>query len=130
MIYSVAKFVKLTLNHVNSEVGFKILLANRGSTKQILLAQQEIHWQQASGPVLISTPDLEFLGRYVRNIEETHNWKFSRGIQYGIIILPLVISSIKSLPLQQELKELSSIKAELAGKLSETNGKVHVIMTH
>ncbi|KAK3093712.1 hypothetical protein FSP39_019141 [Pinctada imbricata] len=27
--------------------------------------------------------------------------------------------------LQQELKELSSIKAELAGKLSETNGKVH-----
>ena len=38
--------------------GFKILLANRASAKQILLAQQEIHWPRASGPVLISTPGL------------------------------------------------------------------------
>ena len=36
--------------------GFKILLANRASAKQILLAQQEIHLPRASGPVLISTP--------------------------------------------------------------------------
>ena len=33
--------------------GFKILLANRASAKQILLAQQEIHWPKSSGPVLI-----------------------------------------------------------------------------
>ena len=36
--------------------GFKISLDNRASTKQILLAQQEIHWPQASGPLLILTP--------------------------------------------------------------------------
>ena len=35
---------------------FEILLANRASATQILLAQQEIHWPRASEPVLISTP--------------------------------------------------------------------------
>ena len=52
--------------------GFKILLANWASAKQILLAQQEIHWQRASGPVLISTPacdlDLEFLPTFVKTL--------------------------------------------------------------
>ena len=36
---------------------FLILLANRASTKQILLAQQEIHWPRATWPVLISNPE-------------------------------------------------------------------------
>ena len=30
-------------------------MANRASAKQILLAQQEIHWPRDTGPVLIST---------------------------------------------------------------------------
>ena len=58
LIYSVAMH-KLTLNHVNEKEGFRILLANRASAKQILLAQQEIHWPRASGPVLISTPEID-----------------------------------------------------------------------
>ena len=41
--------------------GFKILLADQASAKQILLAQQEIHWPRANGPVLISTPDIWYM---------------------------------------------------------------------
>ena len=48
--------------------GFKILLANRASAKQILLAQQEIHWPWASGLVLISTPGM-FISHYLCYIQ-------------------------------------------------------------
>ena len=53
----------------------KFLLANRASSKGILLARRQIYWPRATGPVLISTPD--GFCRAVRNGKQAKNSKWT-----------------------------------------------------
>lgn len=54
------------------------------------------------------------------------NWiNWSNIYMYNIFILHSVCVTYS---LQQELKEMSAIKADIAAKFSESNGKIHVII--